>query len=113
MFTRGGTLNFQNKQEEAERRVWDLFYCSHQGNGLGFPLTPQPVPTTEVALKICRAGSRSTQALDATLGKTLNGDASQGKCPSPCLVFRAPQKARGMESKVGVSELLLARALLK
>ena len=100
-----------NNQEEAERGVWDLFYCSHQGNGLGVPPTLQPGATTDVALSIRRAGGRPTHAVGAALGKTLSRDMSQGKHPRPHLVLRAPQKVCGVKSKAGVSQLLLARAL--
>lgn len=78
-----------NNQEEAERRVWDLFYCSHQGNGLGGPPTLQPVSTTDVALKICRAGGWPTHALGAALGKTLSGDVS-GQTPKSTSCFESP-----------------------
>lgn len=78
-----------DNQEEAERRAWDLFYCSHQGNGLGVPPTLQPVSTTDVALMICRAGGWPTQALGAALGKTLSGDVS-GQIPKSTSCFESP-----------------------
>lgn len=56
-----------------------------------------PHPTAHVhhrsGPELCRAGGRSTHALGAALGKTLDGDMSQGKHPSQHFVFKVQQKA--------------------
>ena len=90
-----------------------MIYCSHQGNDQGFPPHPTAMSTTEVVLNSCRADDRSTHVLGAALDKTLNGDMSQGKHPSPNLVSRAPtgpeRWSPKLESPVqGSSEMMSA-----
>lgn len=103
-----------NKQERAERRVWDLVYCSHQGEGQGLP-RPRPtvMSTIEVAPKSTRAGGRLTQVLSAAPGKLFNADTSQGKHPSPHLASRPHRRPEGWSPQLEILSCFLARTLLK